>query len=109
MAYDWIPMLEGKYLTYDQWFAFVGCFASGALAVVCFIAMFVSACISGETEDDDVVVVKKPKTTPAWRHWFNLGFWCLSCIPMVLGALSRIGSFSSVFFMFSVFMVKAII
>jgi len=45
MAYDWIPLLEGKYLTYDQWFAFVGCFVSGVLAIVCFFAMFVSACL----------------------------------------------------------------
>lgn len=39
--FDWVPYLEGKYLSYYQWFAFIGSFACLVLSLLNFLTYLI--------------------------------------------------------------------
>lgn len=86
--FDWIPYLEGKYLTYYQWFAVLG---STAMLVLAFVSFFVYLGLS-KIKSHESEMMPGPTSKKAWieklkSYFFNTTFVLLSIIPVICAAL----------------------
>lgn len=48
--FDWVPYLEGKYLTYYEWFAAIGSTAMIVLSFISFLAYLIASKLSLEKQ-----------------------------------------------------------
>jgi ABC-type Fe3+ transport system permease subunit len=88
--FDWIPYLEGKYLTYYQWFAVIGSTALLALSLLSFVLYLLLCRI--KTRRDRLQgmqnIHQEGNRLHALKEWFlSLGFVFFSMIPLICAAL----------------------
>jgi len=91
--FDWVPYLEGKYLSYYQWFGFIGSFASLVLSILSFFTYLILCKIELHQNKYKFLswassksqTIDKLKTVT-----FNAGFIFLSLIPLICQALDII-------------------
>lgn len=90
--FDWIPYLEGKYLTYYQWFAVLGCTAALAISFINFFLYLILCRIDrkGKTAPFGVVPQNNKIIDKLKDITFFLTFLFLSIIPMICSALDVI-------------------
>ena len=89
--FDWIPYLEGKYLTYYQWFAVLG---STAMILFSFLSFVVYLALSKIRYHDQqyqgLFLSRKSTIEKAKDIAFNAIFWFLSGVPLICSALDVI-------------------
>lgn len=82
--YDWVPYLEGKYLSYYQWFAFIAGFVMLVLSLLSFLAYLV-LCYLAQAAKQSLPFLNTLKSIT-----FNGGFIFLAIIPLVCSAVDTI-------------------
>jgi hypothetical protein len=86
--FDWFPYLEGKYLTYYQWFAFLG---STALFLLAFLSIVVYLALCKikfhEQEYSRSSTIFKSIIEGLKHIFFNATFVILSLIPLICAGL----------------------
>ncbi len=91
--FDWIPYLEGKYLSYYQWFGFIGSFVCLMLSIFNFFVYLILCKIAIHQHKYKFFnwvgsknnIIEKLKSIT-----FNAGFIFLSLIPLICQALDII-------------------
>jgi hypothetical protein len=93
--FDWVPYLEGKYLSYYEWFGFIGSFACIVLSILSFITYLILCKIQVHQKKYKFLTWiyenKSPLIEKLKSVTFNAGFIFLSLIPMICQALDIIG------------------
>lgn len=89
--FDWIPYLEGKYLTYYQWFAVLGSTGLLVLAFLSFTLYLILCKIHIHEQQYKGSFLGRKSTIDKLKNFtFNSTFCLLSGIPLVLSALDII-------------------
>ena len=88
--FDWIPYLEGKYLSYYEWFGFIGSFVCLVLSILNFLTYLVLCKIEIHQKKYRFLIwitSKTPLIEKLKTITFNAGLIFLSLIPMICQAL----------------------
>lgn len=86
--FDWIPYLEGKYLSYYQWFAVIASTVLIAFAFLSFIMYLVLSKVKYHEQQYQSGTSKKQTLIQKLKTiFFNAGFVFLSIVPLVCAAL----------------------
>ena len=90
-AFDWVPYLNGKYLTYYQWFATIFSAIAFILALLCFVAYLIFCKITQvRYHYEPVNYWDRSLIQRLQRASFNLTFFFLTLIPLFWAAFDGI-------------------
>lgn len=84
--FDWVPYLEGKYLNYYQWFAFIGSFVMLVLSLLSAI-LYLILCKVASVNPHSRSPSSKKLIDRLKNITFNGAFICLTIIPLICSAL----------------------
>jgi hypothetical protein len=87
--FDWVPYLEGKYLNYYQWFAFIGCFVMLVLSLLSAI-LYLILCKIAAVNPRARSQASKKLIDRLKNITFNGTFISLTIIPLICSALDVI-------------------
>jgi hypothetical protein len=99
--FDWFPYLEGKYLTYYQWFSLLGCTACMVLSFLSFFVYLLICRLSPKPPTTGIFSL--PFIDRLKQYFFNAGFIFLALVPLVLTALDVIWLISGIIGMMLMF------
>jgi hypothetical protein len=87
--FDWIPYLEGKYLSYYQWFAVIGSTVLLLLSFLSFVIYLILSKIKFHElqYEKGEINQRKSITEKSKDFFFSLTFTFLSIIPLICAGL----------------------
>ena len=86
--FDWIPYLEGKYLTYYQWFGVIGSTVLIVLSFLSFMTYLILCKIKIHKDQHKINLLSNKSFLEKLKTiFFNAGFCFISGIPLICSAL----------------------